>query len=246
MAVKFESARPERSEIRRQAIVDAAVALANSSGLAAVTMRNVAERLGVGTMTLYSYVPSKDELIDLMVDESNRAMLVPPPLPGHWRDALRAISLRTRSAFEQHPWMLDAPPLRIHQRINFLRHVEQSLEAVAPLGLDHETNTALLSAVDDYTLGYTVRSQRRKRIARNVRAAAARGKPRPHEGWASDPVIVAALEAGELPRLLEIFGGEDSAHGGAAKPRPLMPPQADFERGLDWLLDGIEAWLTTR
>jgi AcrR family transcriptional regulator len=240
VAVKVESAAPERFDIRRQAIVDAAVELANTESLAGVTMRAVAARLGVGTMTLYSYVPSKEELIDLMVDEANSAMLVAPPLPGYWRDALRAIALRTREAFEQHPWMFDAPPLRVHQRINFLRHVEQSLEAVASLGLDHETNAALLSAVDDYTLGHTLRSLRRKRIMRNVRVAAAHAKPAPDTARELDPAIAAALEAGELPRLKEVFGG--GVQGGA-RSRPLMPPQADFERGLDWLLDGIEAWL---
>jgi AcrR family transcriptional regulator len=229
----------ERSDVRRRAIVEAGVALADSDGIAAVTMRQVAERLGVGTMTLYSYVANKDELVDLMVDEVGREMLVPEPLPGHWRDALTAIALRTRDVMDVHPWMFEATTRRLKQRVNFLRHVEQSLAAVATLEFDGETTTAILTAVDDYTLGYAVRRRAQQRIVREVRAAAARGEP-PHgdDDPSLDPALAAALEAGELPLVEEVFG---RSRGGPA--RPLMPPESDFARGLDWLLDGIEAWL---
>jgi AcrR family transcriptional regulator len=231
----------ERSDIRRQAIVDAGVALADSDGIAAVTMRQVAERLGVGTMTLYSYVANKDELVDLMLDEVSREMLVPVPLPGNWRDALRAIALRTRDAMQLHPWMFEATTRRLKQRVNFLRHVEQSLAAVASLELDGETTTAILTAVDDYTLGHAVRHRARQRIVREARAAAARGESRGGEEPSLDPAIAAAVEAGELPLVAQVFG---TARGGAS--RPQIPPESDFERGLDWLLDGIEAWLGRR
>ncbi len=227
----------ERSDIRRRAIIDAGVALADSDGIVAVTMRQVAERLGVGTMTLYSYVAHKDELVDLMLDEVCREMLVPEPLPGHWRDALTAIALRTRDAMDQHPWMFDATTRRLKQRVNFLRHVEQSLTAVAKLELDGETTAAILTAVDDYTLGHALRRRARQRIAREVRAAAARGETGGGD-LSLDPAIAAAIDAGELPLVAEVFG---RSRGGAA--RPLMPPGSDFARGLDWLLDGIEASL---
>ena len=228
----------ERSDVRRQAIVNAGVALADSDGIAAVTMRQVAERLGVGTMTLYSYVANKDELLDLMLDDVSREMLVPEPLPGHWRDALVAIAQRTRDAMDLHPWMFEATTRRLKQRINFLRHVEQSLAAVSALGIDGPTTAAILTAVDDYTLGHAVRHRARQRIVREVRAAAARGETHAAEQPSLDLAIAAALEAGELPLVEEVFG---SSGGGG--PRPLMPPESDFERGLDWLLDGIEARL---
>jgi AcrR family transcriptional regulator len=228
----------ERSDIRRQAIVEAGVALADSDGIAAVTMRQVAGRLGVGTMTLYSYVANKDELVDLMLDEVSREMLVPEPLPAHWRDALAAIALRTRDAMDLHPWMFEATTRRLKQRLNFLRHVEQSLAAVATLELDGEMTTAILTAVDDYTLGHAVRGQARQRIVREARAAAARGEAPGSEDPSLDPAIAAALAAGELPLVEEAFG---RSRGGA--PRPLLPPESDFARGLDWLLDGIAAWL---
>jgi AcrR family transcriptional regulator len=231
----------ERSDVRRQAIVDAGVVLADSDGIAAVTMRHVAERLGVGTMTLYSYVANKDELVDLMLDNVGREMLVPEPLPGHWREALGAIALRTRDAMDLHPWMFEATTRRLKPRVNFLRHVEQSLAAVATLGIDGPTTETILTAIDDYTLGYAVRRRARQRMVREVRAASARGEHHADEDPSLDPAIAAALEAGELPLVEAAFG-----RSGGGAPRPLMPPESDFERGLDWLLDGIEAWLGRR
>src|ERR1700760_4064641 len=100
--------RPQAPATSRQEIVEAAVKLADQEGIEAVSMRRLAERLGVGTMTPYTYVESKEELLDLMRDEVARAMLVPEPLPGDWREALRQIALRTRDALESNPWMGDA------------------------------------------------------------------------------------------------------------------------------------------
>ena len=218
----------ERLDVRRQGIVDAALGLADSEGLAAVTMRAVAGRLGIGTMTLYSYVADKDELLELMVDEVSREMLVPEPLPAHWRDALRAIALRTRDAAARHPWMFHAAPRRARRRINTMRHIEQSLAAVAPLEVDDATAIAILMAIDDYTIGHAMRSHLRQKLIREVRAAAARGEASP----SIDPAVSDALHSGELPLLAKSFAG---------RPRRVAPPEGDFERGLEWLLDGIES-----
>jgi len=218
----------ERAGVRRQQIVDAAVALADAEGLEAVSMRRLAEQLGIGTMTLYSYVSSKDELLDLMRDEVSREMLLPEPLPGDWRDALRQISVRTRDALEAHPWHLDAQPQRPRRRINAMRHIEQSLAVVEMLGVDLKTGGTVLMAVDDYVIGHCLRRRARERMMAAVHAAG-EGNGR---GLESDPEVLAAIEAGELPRLRLVFGRRG----------PLgVPPKVDFDQGLEWLLDGIEA-----
>jgi AcrR family transcriptional regulator len=180
-----------KPDVRRRAIVDAAIALADSEGLVAVTMRAVAGRLGVGTMTLYSYVEAKDELLDLMLEELSGEMLLDEPVPSDWREALTAIAKRTRAVLEAHPWMFKAATREPGLGVNFLRHVEQSRAAVASLALDNEATAAILAAVDDYTLGHALRARVRRRLAR-------------------------------------------------------PQPDAGFERGLEWLLDGIEAWLRER
>jgi AcrR family transcriptional regulator len=93
-------------------IVAAAVKVAESEGLAAVSMSRVAARLGASTMALYRYVASKDELLALMFD----AALGPPPtdmpVPDGWRDGLTHWAREERAGLLRQPWVLHAP-LRI-------------------------------------------------------------------------------------------------------------------------------------
>src|SRR5215218_1642963 len=120
----------------REEVVLAALAVADDAGFDAVSMRNVAARLGVGTMTLYSYVSSKDDLLDLMFDEVMRELHLPEPLPADWRQALIELSRRTREVWLRHPWLVSSIGERSAFGPNSMRHVEQSLAAVSGLGLE--------------------------------------------------------------------------------------------------------------
>lgn len=218
--------RVERSLERRQEVVAAAVRIADRDGLDAVSMRNLADELGVGTMTLYSYFADKDELLELMRDEVDREMLVPEPLPDDWREALRAIAGRTRDALRDHPWVLTTIAHGGRARLNILRHIDQSLRAVASLEVDDGRRGEILMAVDDYTIGHTIRARVRKARA---------GDPARRRQAKLDPEVEAAIAAGELTAL----GGRIvPQRGRAAVP---LPPKGDFEQGLEWLLDGIAA-----
>jgi AcrR family transcriptional regulator len=222
--------RVERSLERRQEVVDAAVRIADREGIDAVSMRNLADELGMGTMTLYSYVSDKDELLDLMREQVSREMLVPEPLPDDWREALRAIASRTRGALDRHAWVLKTIAHRPRGQLNTMRHIEQSLRAVASLDVDDDTKGAILMAVDDYTIGHAIRARvRRARAGRRLSPSATD----------LGPEVEAALAGGELPLLAAAI----AARGREAFP---MPPEADFERGLGWLLDGIETSVTGR
>jgi len=228
--------RGEKASIRRQQIVDAAVELADAEGLEAVSMRRLAVKLGVGTMTPYSYVADKDELLDLMLDEVSREMLVPEPLPGDWRQALRAIAFATRAAVEAHPWIFRGQARRPRGRINTMRHIEQSIGAVQMLGVDRKTGARVLMAVDDYVLGHCFRKRSRERMARAIGEAAGESRSPGSGDWPSlDPEVEAAMQVGELPLLKRGF---ELRRGGAFHG---VPPEADFETGLEWMLDGIEA-----
>ena len=95
--------RPAR--VNRSQIVDAAVAIADERGLDAVSMRSVARALGVGTMTLYSHVPSRDHLIDAMIDRAYADFALPDPdLP--WRTALETYARGYFSLLRTHSWLL--------------------------------------------------------------------------------------------------------------------------------------------
>lgn len=217
---------------RRVEIVAAAVRIADAEGVEAVSMRRLADELGVATMTPYTHVANKDELLDLMRDEVGRAMLVPEPLPDEWREALWAIAQHTRAAFEAHPWISDIRSSRPRIRINMARHVEQSIGAIGRIGVDGRTGAAVLTAIDDYVIGHCLRQRARQRTIRAIRAAAAAGED--EGGPELDPEVRAAIESGELAgvgRWLEHRRGEMPAG---------IPPEPDFDAGLDWLLDGIE------
>jgi AcrR family transcriptional regulator len=152
---------PSRPAHTRAEITAAALEVADRDGFEAVSMRRVARELGAGTMTLYHYVRSKDELIALMVDEVVGETLVPDDelATDDWRAAMRQIAIRTRETLRRHRWALDrlddggpAP--------NGLRGFEQWLRACAGLKLDKETKFELISLVSDYVYGFILREAR--------------------------------------------------------------------------------------
>jgi AcrR family transcriptional regulator len=127
-----------RPSLTREKIVASAMALVDQEGIAALSMRRIAQDLGVGTMTLYHYVRTKDELLDLIDDAMMGELLLSDDElpPDDWRKGLTAIAMRSREVHRRHPWIirtLDGLGNRIGP--NGLRHFEQSLAAVAGTGL---------------------------------------------------------------------------------------------------------------
>lgn len=136
-------------------IAAAALAIADAEGFPAVTMRRVAQELGVGTMSLYYHAKSKVELISA-IDDALMAEVLVPTLPEDWREALTAIASRTRDVFVRHPWALSsmqsAPP-----GLNATLHMEQCLQALAKTSITIEEKLTLLALVDDFVFGYALR-----------------------------------------------------------------------------------------
>ncbi|MEU4391237.1 TetR/AcrR family transcriptional regulator [Kribbella sp. NPDC023855] len=130
-------------------VVDAGITLADEQGLAAASMSGVAKALGVGTMTLYTYVPSKEELLDLMVDQvlAERALPGPgEPRPASWRDQIYLYSDQTRAMFRRHLWLASISTIRPPVGPGMLAGREYLLSACAVLGLSpRQTNTAALA-----------------------------------------------------------------------------------------------------
>jgi AcrR family transcriptional regulator len=238
--------RPEptgrRAPRSRDDIAEAGVAVADAEGLEAVSMRRVASELGLGTMSLYHYVRSKDELLDLMGDRIMGGQLVPEPeLQRGWREALTAIAQATRRNFERHPWMGGAmsPRPSTIPGPNALRHVDQSLAAVADLRVDVPTQMEIIAVVDDYVIGFAVRSQR---VAE-------------YEEHVSDPSewmeavfdhLRRRIESGDYPHLLRAIEANRAAGGNDEDLGRMASSEGRFERGLELLLDGIEASLARK
>jgi AcrR family transcriptional regulator len=218
------SRRPAHS---RADIARAAAEIADTEGFEAVSMRRVAQRLGAGTMTLYHYVRNKDELVTLMGDQVMAEILVPEEeLSDHWREAITQIAIRTRNAFAAHRWIFerlgDGRP-----GPSGMRHFEQTLQAVAPLGLDKEQTFELVGQVDDYVFGYALREvQEREEHER---------------GWPPEVIdfFERELATGGYPLIADFFDGD--IDGSINTVVELLSKPGRFERGLNRLLDGIEA-----
>ena len=149
------AARTARCRARRSSRV--AIEVADAEGLEAVSMRRIARDLRAGAMSLYHYFDSRDELLELMGDTVAEEMLV-PSLPPDWRPALEAIAQRSRAMFLRHPWLLATLHEQPLVTPNLLRHIEQSAQSVSGLtGVDPDLLTGIVTAVDDYTIGYTMR-----------------------------------------------------------------------------------------
>ena len=217
------STEQRRAALTREAIVAAAIRLADADGLAAVSIRKVAAELGARTMSLYSHIDSKEDLLDLMTDEVNAELLVEGELPADWREAISMIARRTRENLLRHPWIVELVSRRPRIGPNGLRHAEQSLVAIKPLGLDPRSAARIINAVDDYLTGHTIREL----MSRNTRDAAAEEERQ----LVLRPYFQQMLESGEFPNLAPLL-----REGTASI-------ENDFEQGLGWLLDGIAAEL---
>ena len=138
----------------RAAIAAAAVALADAEGLDAVTMRRVAAALGMGTMSLYNYVPAKEHLVQLMIDHVGGEYRYPPGRPADAREAIIGLARQGRHITERHPWL----PRVMHAPAAFgpnaLRYVDYFLRLLGGTGLDTTAKMELLAMVNGFAISY--------------------------------------------------------------------------------------------
>lgn len=221
----------------REAIAAAAVAIADEEGIEAVSMRKVAARLGAGTMTLYHYVGGKDDLWALVSNAMLGELLVPDgELPtDDWRAAVKAIAHRTKGIFDRHPWalrsMFDGAE-GAEFGPNAMRHFEQSMAAVSSLPLPAEERVEIVGLVDEYVWGY---------VFANAHEAAEAESPGFMERMAA--YLGEQLASGEFPHTQALLREGEAPADALARVMAASRDPARFERGLDRLLDGIEAGL---
>jgi AcrR family transcriptional regulator len=151
--------RAERSSRRprfnRDDIAAAAIRIADTEGFDSVSMRRLAAELDAGTMSLYHYVRTKDELLTLVVDALLGELVIPPdqPMPDNWREAITLVAVRSRDVLRLHPWILD---ITDDPNIgpNAMRHFDQSWQALASLDATFDDKMDLITVVDEYVFGY--------------------------------------------------------------------------------------------
>lgn len=218
-----------RPRLTRDDIADAAMRIADAEGFDAVSMRRIAADLGAGTMSLYHYVTTKEELHSLLVDAVFAEIALPhgSKLPKRWRDAITVVAHRTRDAIRRHPWILDInddPPFGP----NAVRHFDQSYAALAELQVSIEVKMELIMAIDEYVFGHCMH------VRNNGQADTS-----PH---ATDEVLTyvqSLLATGEYPTLAAMV----AEHGIDATWERISKVALDerrFDRNLRRLLDGFE------
>jgi AcrR family transcriptional regulator len=220
------------SALSRDEIVRTAVALADAEGAEAVNMRRIAKELGVGTMSLYWHVGSKEYLLDLMLDavESEDAAAEPS---GNWQDDLAQIARQERASLLRHRWKLDFMAGRPPLGPNGLLKVERSLACLDGLGIETRATLQILTTVVTYVTG-SVLNELREIHVEQERAGAGRSKDEIAAGmveWRAN------LErSGLFPRLLRVF--DEGIDPDAAETR-----DERFEFGLSCVVDGVAARL---
>ncbi|MEU4745480.1 TetR/AcrR family transcriptional regulator C-terminal domain-containing protein [Actinosynnema sp. NPDC023658] len=216
--------RPTPGPLSRERIVRAAIRLADADGLEAVSLRKVAAVLDVGPMRLYGYIATKEELLDLMVDEVHGEIR---PAGESRREVLRSLAEATRQAAHRHQWFADLIGGRPQLGPNALARLEAVLTGLR--GMDVDAVVPVVSAVDSYVIGAV-----RREVA-ELRAERATGMDKRQWQVTFGPYLERTFATGRFPALAAVV--RNGSH---------LDADRTFRIGLDFLLDGIEAGVSQR
>ncbi|KUL39041.1 TetR/AcrR family transcriptional regulator [Actinoplanes awajinensis] len=216
--------RPGLSVVR---VIETGISLADAEGLDAVSMRRVATELGVVPMTLYTYVPDKATLLELMLDRVYLAMPRAELPDRPWRERLTAIAAENRMLVEEHPWVAGLPANRPPLGPGLMAKYEHELRAFTGCGLDDvEIDSALT-----FLIGFV---QSSARTAADGRAAAERSQETDWEWWQErGPVFEAVFDQHAYPTATRVGAAAGAALGAAHN------PDHAYDFGLARVLDGL-------
>ncbi|OLF11900.1 TetR/AcrR family transcriptional regulator [Actinophytocola xanthii] len=217
-------------------IVDAAVAIADEEGMPALSMRAVGQRLGRSGMSLYTYVPNKSELVDLMYDHVHGELNGDYGLDQGWRPAVRAWAGDLWSFYQRHPWLLQVSQVRPVLGPNEYAVVETVARILTETSLPART---LLRVVG--TLFHFVRGAAQT-VAESRQAAAATGLSN-EDWWAVRSAVVPEVVpdfARRYPTIVAL-GQADTFRPEEGVPYLESQAAETFRVGLATILDGVEA-----
>ena len=215
MAVRTTKSRG-RARLTRERIARAGLALADRDGVDGLSMRRLAEKLGVGTMTLYGHFRDKQDLLDAVNDAAIAEAEI-PRLRGSWRQRIQQLIAHSRELFSRHPCVVEIWARQPVLGTGALRWVEAGLETLEDAGFEPEEAVKAFRLLVVYTYGFTLFSRPRADTAAREKTRAA----------------LASLSGELYPRLREA----------AAPFAAAMASDEAFAFGLDRILDGFEAQL---
>jgi AcrR family transcriptional regulator len=252
--------RGPRPGLSADAIVIAAMRLADAEGLEAVSMARVAAELGFTTMSLYRYVTNKDELLALMWNASALGAENLVIEGAGWRERLRTWAVIQRDMLDRHPWITQMPMAAPPVAPNSMHFVERGLATLDGTGLADSEKIRIIGLLSSYTLSEA------RMAADAVRAAMAARAPTERPGTPA----AGTGNAGEASEADEASGAGETNHDGAHAPpesyeallrelvdertyprlyrlawapEPENPPseREQYLFGVDTILDGVQA-----
>jgi AcrR family transcriptional regulator len=215
-----EPAIDPRPRLSRERVLQAALALAARDGIESLTMRKLADELGVGAMSLYYHVPNKEQLLGGMVDIVF-SEIEPPSTDVDWKTAMRNRALSTRNALRRHPWAIGLMEGRTSHGPANLRLHDAVLGCLRAAGFSLEMTVHAYSVQDAYIYGFALQEQDMSSETADDFAAEAQRQMREYEAMLAD-----------FPHLVEVVGGYVAKAG--------YDYGAEFLFGLDLILDGLD------
>jgi AcrR family transcriptional regulator len=217
---RAEPATETRAPLSRERVLETAVALADAHGLEWLSMRKLADELGVAAMSLYYYVPNKVELIDGMIDIVF-SEIEPPSLELDWKTAMRRRALSTRAALNRHRWAVGNMEGRTtHGRANLRLH-DAVLGCLRAAGFSIEMSVHAYSVQDAYIYGFALQETDMSSETPDDFAAEAQRQMEVYADMLAD-----------YPHLVEVVGGYVAQEG--------YDYATEFLFGLDLILDGLD------
>jgi AcrR family transcriptional regulator len=215
-------------------VVLAAIGVADTEGLQAVSMRRVAEALGLSPMSLYTYVPSKAELLDLMLDHVAAEIEDPGPALEGWRAKLEHQARQRWAMAQRHPWIMQVATHRPPLGPNVLATAEATLRAIDGVGLDDQEIQLVSALTANYVRGAV-------RAALEAREVEQQSGITDEQWWARNAELLEGLIVpARYPNTARVIESNKTAQELG------LDPQGSFEFGLQRVLDGIEVFISSR
>jgi AcrR family transcriptional regulator len=225
-----QSGRGPKQALTVDDVVAAAVSVADARGLDRLTMRSVGEALSIAPMSVYTYIPGKAELLDLMLDSVYLAMpRAPFGTKTPWRERMTAVAAANRSLFDSHPWAATVTTARPPLGPGLMAKYEHELSAFDDLGLDD-------LAIDDALTCILTFVQATARAALDARTAGLDTAMNDEQWWSTNaPLLARVFDPDAYPRAARIGTAAGQARGSAYNPEHV------YQFGLARLLDGLNS-----